>query len=111
MALGLLLILFIGMSVISGLGVLFLYLIKDGQKKKRVFYLLSIWGMIIAGISATSLPSNYIGSQLISWGIGLLSVIGLVVHLKAQSQLQYKTAYLLTTVSVVLGMLKLFILV
>lgn len=108
MALGLLMILFIGMSVISGLGILFLYLIKDAQRKKRAFYLLAVWGMIIAVISATSLPTNYLVSQLVAWGFGLLSVIGLLVHVKAKSQSQYNAAYLIVTISVVAGMIKLF---
>ena len=108
MALGLLMILFIGMSVISGLGILFLYLIKDAQRKKRVLYLLAVWGMIIAVMSATSLPSNFLASQFIAWSIGLLSVVGLLVHVKAKTKSQYNVAYLLVTISVVAGMIKLF---
>lgn len=108
MALGVLMILFIGMSVISGLGILFLYLIKDAQRKKSVFYLLAVWGMIIAVMSATSLPSNFLVSQFIAWSIGLLSVVGLLVHVKAKTKSQYNVAYLLVTISVVAGMIKLF---
>lgn len=108
MALGILTILFICMSIISGLGILLLYLIKEEKKKKIIFYSLSVWGIIIAVFSATSLPTNYVGSQLVSWGIGVLSIIGIIVYLKAKTKLQYQVAYLLTTASVVFGMLKLF---
>lgn len=109
MALGLYLILFISMSVISGLGILFLYLTKEEKKKRVIFYLLSVWGMFIAFYSARSLPMNYMWSQLISWGIGLLSVIGIIVYMKAKTNLQKQVAYLLSTVSVVVGVIKLFL--
>ena len=109
MALGLLLILFVSMSVISGLGILFLYLAKNERVKKYIFYFLCMWGMLIAAMSATSLPTNYVGRQMISWAIGLLSVIALILYIKSKAKTEYQIAYVLVTVSVVGNMLSLFV--
>ncbi len=111
MALGLLLLLFIGMSVVSGLGILFLFLIKDHKKRKPVFYFLVVWGMFIAFLSATSLPTNFIMQQVIAWAIGFVSIIALLVYLRAKTERQYYISYILVSCSVVIGILRLFYLI
>ncbi len=108
MALGIMLIMFIVMCVVSGVGFGLLFLLKNEKAKKIVFYFLSVWGMGIAVLGASSLPSNYVPSQMISWGFGILSVVGLLVHVKAKSKTQYGVAYLLVLVSIVLGIMKLY---
>lgn len=108
MALGILLLLFIGMSVVSGLGILFLFLMKDHKKRKPILYFLVVWGMLIAFISARSLPINFIMEQVIVWGIGVISVIALFIYLRAKTKFQYYISYILVTGSVVIGILKLF---
>ena len=110
MALGSLLILFVSMSVISILGIGLLYLLKDEKKKRVVFYALAVWGMLISAFSATSQPTNMVYQQLIAWGFGFLSVIGILVHVKAKNDASYKIARILVVLSVVLGVLKLFLL-
>ncbi|MBM6855199.1 hypothetical protein H6B11_13755 [Mediterraneibacter glycyrrhizinilyticus] len=109
MALGLLLIAFVGVSVISIIGLALLYLLKKERAKAGVFYFLSIWGMAVAVISAMSTPSNRMSQQLIAWGFGILSAAGLMVHLKGSSASSRMTAYVLVTVSVIGGVLKMFI--
>ena len=108
MALGILLIMFVSVSVISVLGVLIMFLSKSTKVKKAAFYAMSIWGMVLAVLSATSLPQNYIGEQVTAWSAGVLSVIGLLVHVKAKNKNQRLIAYLLVTVSIIVGILKLF---
>lgn len=107
MALGLLLILFIFLSVTGGVGIILLFWIKNHDKKKWVFYFLSVLGMAIAYISASSFPTNYIGQQLVAWGIGFLSVIALLIHIKANPRFQI-LASILVSASVILGIAKLF---
>ena len=63
MALGLLMILFIVMSVISVVGLSLLYLMKNPGARQVIFYIMAVWGMIIAVISATSLPTNYTSEE------------------------------------------------
>ena len=110
MALGSLLILFVSMSVISILGIGLLYLLKDEKKKRVVFYALAVWGMLISAFSATSQPTNMVYQQLIAWGFGFLSVIGILVNVKAKNDASYNIARILVVLSVVLGVLKLFLL-
>ena len=60
MALGILLILFIVMSLISILGLILMYSVKSEGAKKGTFYAMAVWGMIIAVLGATSAPTNWI---------------------------------------------------
>ena len=110
MALGILLIAFIGMSLISIIGLLLMYLLKNERAKAVTFYCMSVWGMIISVTGATSLPTNYTLSIVAAWALGILSVIGLIVHVRARSKIEYMTSYILVTISVIAGILKLFIL-
>lgn len=109
MALGLYLILFMGLSVISILGILLLFLTKNETRKKGIFYFLALWGMLIAVLSATSLPTNFLTSQLIAWAFGFLSIVGLVIHYRAKEKARFYTAYALVSASCVLGILYMFI--
>ena len=105
MALGYLLILFIGITVISTLGIIFLLLSKNDVIKKIMFYMLSILSILICGLEAISSPTNFIFQQIIAWLIGLISVIAIIIHVKCNKKYR---AYILTIVSLILGILKLF---
>ena len=109
MALGLIVVSFVAISVISIIGLALMYLLKNERAKAGVFYFLSIWGMGIAILSAMSLPSNWMTQQLIAWGFGILSAAGLIVHLKSSSASGRMAAYILVTISVIGGVLKMFI--
>ena len=110
MALGLLMILFIVMSVISVVGLSLLYLMKNPGARQVIFYIMAVWGMIIAVISATSLPTNYTLERLITWAIGFLSVAASVVHIRSEEDKARMAARLLVTISVAGGIIKLFLL-
>ena len=109
MALGMLMILFVGMSVISVLAITMMYLLKNEKIKKGMFYFTAVWGMFIAVLSYTSLPQNLVGAQIAVWIIGFLSVAGIIVHIKSKTKAHYLTAYTLAALSVAIGMIKLFI--
>lgn len=111
MALGLILLFFIGMSVVSGLGILFLFLMKDQKKRKPVFYFLVVWGLLIAFLKATGLPTNFIMQQIVAWAIGGISIIALLIYLRAKTERQYYISYILVSCSVVIGILRLFYLI
>ena len=99
MALGLLLILFMVMSIISVVGLLLLFLLK-GEKAQRMF---------IAWMTATGYATNQIKEQMISWGFGALAVVAVLVRLCGKSKNAALAAKLLAAASVVLGMVALFI--
>ena len=109
MALGLLLVLFMVMSIISVMGLVFLFLMKGEKGQKAVFYFMAVWGMVIAWMTASSYPTNFIKEQMLSWGFGALAVIALLVQICGKSEKSFLTAKILAAASVVLGMIALFI--
>lgn len=106
MALLLLLIIFIVMAVVSGLGIALLYLVKNNKIKNGLFYFLAIWAMLIAFINATSLPSNYLIQQIIAWSFGFLAIIGIIINILKKDKVNL--SYLFVTASVLLGLADLF---
>ena len=109
MALGILMIMFVAMSVISVVGLSLLYLVKGEGTRRVIFYVMAVWGMIVAVISATSLPSNYMAGRLLAWTLGFLSVAGILVYVRGTEESYRRIACLLVTVSVAGGILKLFL--
>ena len=109
MALGLLLILFMVMSIISVVGLLLLFLLKGERAQKIVFYFMALLGMFIAWMTATGYATNQIKEQMISWGFGALAVVAVLVRLCGKSKNAALAAKLLVAASVVLGMVALFI--
>ncbi len=105
MALGYLLILFIVIVVISSLGIAFLLLSKNNTVKKISFYILSILAIVISGMAATSLPTNLILEQVLTWLIGLISILAIIIHIKTNKKY---IAYTLTIISLIISILKLF---
>ena len=110
MALGLLMILFIVMSVISVVGISLLYLMKSPVARQVIFYIMAVGGMFIAVVTATGLPTNYTLERLITWAIGFLSVAGIVLHIRSSEDKARMAARLLVTISVAGGIIKLFLL-
>ena len=106
MALGLLLVLFMVMSIISVMGLVLLFLLKGEKGQKAVFYFMAVWGMVM---TANSYPTNYIKEQLIAWAFGALAVIALLVQICGKSERSFLTAKVLVAASVVLGMVALFV--
>lgn len=108
MALGLIVIVFVVMSLISILGLILMYAVKSEGARKGTFYAMAVWGMIVAVLGATSAPANWIAYQVLSWIFGFMSIAGILVYIRAKSEGRCMPAYILVTASVVLGMLKSF---
>ena len=107
MALGLLLILFIFLSAVGGVGIIFLFWVQNPEKKKWILYLLALLGMAIDFLNASSLPSNYVAQQIAAWGIGFLSVASLLMHISGRPGLRLPSQ-ILVSLSVIGGILYLF---
>ena len=115
MAIGILTLLFLLISLVSLIGILLLFLWKDGAGRETLFYLLAVWGLLIAVCGITSLPSNYTVSRLVSFSFGLLSAAGLFWHRNMENRGQAETSgkglhtvsFLLVSASILLGILKL----
>ncbi|MDO4481851.1 MAG: hypothetical protein Q4C14_03870 [Bacillota bacterium] len=107
--LGALLVLFAGMSVMGIIGAFTLFLVKNAKAQKIIFYIMAVYGMIIAWMNADSLPENFIGEQLIAWGLGLPAAAAVVIALCSRSEKAFVLAKILAVVSVLGGMLDLFV--
>ena len=108
-ALALLVITFMVMSLVSVVGVILLYATKNEKIKKGMFYFLAIWGMIIAYCGVLSTPDYMLGEIIISWLLGGLSVIALLIQLCTKNEKRFLIAKILVTISVVVGMVDCFL--
>lgn len=108
MALGYLAIMFIIMSVITIIGVVLLLIIKNEKANRIVLYIMAAWGIIIAIMNITSLPINWIIWRVAAGACGLAGLAGGIVRFIAKEDLKTVSA-LLTIVSVLAGMIMLFI--
>lgn len=106
MALGLLLIAFIVMIVISVLGTIFLFLTKNQKVKNVLFYILAVWGMLISYLSATSMATNFIAEQAIAWTVGFLSVLAIILKVKKPEWT--KIAHVMVGFSAIYGVIDIF---
>ena len=107
-SLALLVIAFLVISVVSIIGVVLIYLVKNESIRKGLLYFLTIWGMLIAFCSVRSL-FYMTGGILLALGIGLLGVLALLIQLCMKRENKFKIARILATTSVVAGMLNCFI--
>lgn len=108
MALGYLAIMFIIMSVVTIIGVVLLLIIKNEKANRIVLYIMAAWGIIIAIMNITSLPINWIIWRVAAGACGLAGLAGGIVRFIAKEDLKTVSA-LLTIVSVLAGMIMLFI--
>ena len=107
-SLGLLVITFMVMSLVSVVGVILLYAVKNEKVKKGMFYFLAIWGMIVAYCGVLSTPGYMLGETIISWALGGLSVVALLIQLCMKKEKRFQIARVLVTISVVAGMIDCF---
>lgn len=106
MALVFLLVLSVFILVVGILGISLLFFLKNRKLKNVVFYFLVIWSMIIACLNATSLPTNYIGQQIIAWLFGSISIIAIIIKVKKLGETNIP--YIFVTISVLLGIFMMF---
>lgn len=107
--LGMLVITFAVMSVVSVIGIILMYLVKNEKVKRGIFYFLTIWGMIVAWCNVLSIPDMWLGSMLLAWGLGALSVMALLIQLCLKKENKFTIAKVLVTISIIAGMIDCFI--
>lgn len=107
--LGALVITFFVMSIVSIIGIILMYVVKNEKVKKGVFYFLAIWGMIIAYCNVLGTPEVWTESIILAWALGALSVIALLIQLCLKKENKFTIARILVTISVVAGMIDCFI--
>lgn len=111
MAIGILFLLFIGMSVVSILGIAAMFLLRAPEKRSAALYTMAVWAMIIGALGASSEPSGDIAGQAVRWAIGGAAAVAALVYMKAGTQGQKKAAAVSVALAVILGIGKLFYLI
>ena len=76
MAIGILFLMFVVMGIISIVGSVLLFILKGEKANNILLVLMTAYSIIIAFISSTAQPSNYVSQQIISWIIAFVAVAG-----------------------------------
>ena len=105
-ALGMLVIVFGVMSIISILAVLIQFLAKDEKKKKVLFYFVVVWGLVVTGCNVLMIPPYMTEEFLIAFGIGALSIVALLLQLIGKKLMP---AQIIVSISVIAGMIDAFL--
>lgn len=106
MALGYLTIFYIAITLISILGILFLYLSKNQKTKDKIFYALVIWSVLVTFFNVTALPSNFLIQRILAIVIGLIAMIGFILKIKTPKNTHI--SYFLVSLSVILSIIDIF---
>ena len=103
MALGYLFILFALITIISILGIVFLYYSKKEKTKNILFYSLNLWLVLISYINITSLPSNYLLQKAFVLLLGLSSITSIFIKVKSKNkaQIPYHIVSIATITSII----------
>lgn len=104
-----LIVAFFGMSFVSIAGVALMFLVKNEKWKKRIFYGLSIWGLIIAFCNVQTHFSYMAGGIALAAALGVLAAAAMLIQKVGKSEKCFKAAQMMTAVSVVAGMMDTFI--
>ena len=108
-ALGSLLILFAGISLLSVITLLLNIVTKDEGRQKIVFYFTVAWSMVIAWLNAGAQPSNFIVQQIAAWAIGGVAAAALVYQLYCKTPAALKRSRIAACLSLIAGVGFLFI--
>ena len=110
MALWYILIMFIVLIISSLLGSIGLFFIKNRGAQNFIFYIMGVYGMGLAYLSASSQPTNFVVPQIIAWVIGSVGVIGMGIRIIVFRENKYipLLCKILVVISVVLGVINMF---
>ncbi|WP_040214295.1 hypothetical protein [Clostridium polynesiense] len=105
-AIGALFILFVILSLFGAAGTLLLFTVKSEKASDILMIVMALFAILIAFLSSSGQPDNYVLQRIIAWGIGLLSLGGLIFRfIFKKPQFIDK---LLIALSVIVGLLYLF---
>ncbi|MGG7147509.1 hypothetical protein ACQPVA_11955 [Clostridium butyricum] len=101
MALGFLFLLFVGMSILAIVGIVLLFVVKKNNTNNVLLVLMTAYSMSIAFLNATAQPTNFVGTQILAWVVGLVAIIGTAITLLTRKHLLISK--ILISGSVILG--------
>ena len=101
MALGFLFLLFVGTSILAIVGIVLLFVVKKNNTNNVLLVLMTAYSMSIAFLNATAQPTNFVGTQILAWVVGLVAIIGTAITLLTRKHLLISK--ILVSGSVILG--------
>ena len=104
-----LVLVFAGMTAISFLAILLMFLLKNETAKKGLFYFLAAQGMLLSWMNAKSTPLSYPTELALGWMLGAVSIAAILLELRGKGEKKSMIARILVTVSVLLGVWNTFI--
>ena len=110
-SLDLLIYVFIAMTVLSIIGVVLQFAVKNEKVKKVSFYFAAALGAVLSVFKYLSTPHTglYTGQIVIGFGLAALAIAAVVLQLVKKDEKSFKLARVLTTVSVIGGMISTFL--
>ncbi len=109
-SLDLLIYVFFGMAILSIIGLVLQFAVKNEKLKKVSFYATSALGALLGIFKYLSTPHTglYDGQIVVGFGLALLAIAAVVLQLVKKDEKSFKLARILTAVSVVGGMISTF---
>jgi len=105
-----LIIVFIAMAVLSIIGVVLQFAVRNEKIQKVSFYFAAALGAALGIFKYLSTPLTglYTGQIVIGFGLAALAIAAVVLQLVKKDEKSFKLAKILTTVSVIGGMISTF---
>ena len=75
-----LVILFVTCIVVSILGAVLLFFIRNRRIENGIFFALSCWALFISYLNAICIPKAYMGQQMLAWIFGFFAAVGLLLR-------------------------------
>jgi len=107
--LGLLVITFFAMSIVSIIGVVLLFLSKNEKLKKGMFYFLAVWGCVIAYCGVLSEPGYMTQDIVFTLASAGLGIVGFLIQLISKKENKFQIARILVAIAVIAGMINCFL--
>ncbi len=108
MALGYLAIMVGIVAVISVLGVVLLFCIKEQRVKNWICYFMAVWGIALAVINVRSLPTNDIAGKIMAGVFAAFCLAGIILGIPGDPKRRRTAAYLLVSAGVLCEVLLMF---
>lgn len=76
MALGILFLVFAGMSIFAIIGTVLLFWVKNKNALDVIMVLMTAYSLVISYLGANAEPTNFVMQQIMHWVIGLIAIVG-----------------------------------
>lgn len=104
-----LVLLFVACMVVSILGSILLFFVRNRKIQNAIFFALACWAFYISYVNAISIPMVYMGQQMLAWIFGFVSAFSLLIRYAGKTEKRYIISNILVTISIVSSALGVFL--